>query len=329
MQVHAIVFPAPQKVEIQSYLLPALEADELLIRTEYSGVSQGTEIWALTGKRHEIQFPTVPGYQSVGIVEDIGAQVSNFAVGQHVMFASSRLAKHFPPTWMGAHVSHALVPATGERAPIVVPEGTDPVAASLCALPAVSLRGNNMLNIGIGDLVVVIGQGLIGQGNAQLARLRGATVVATDIGAKRLELSRSVSSDIVVNVREQNLDEVVRSIKPEGADVIIETTGRSEQFAPCIDLMRPLGQLLLQAWYPQPISFDFHQTHLKRPTIAVTCGFDATETRQCLELMRRHKLRYRELITHLLPFQEAPSIYEQLLANSPDVLGVVFDWSKA
>jgi 2-desacetyl-2-hydroxyethyl bacteriochlorophyllide A dehydrogenase len=329
MQVHAIVFPAPHAVEIQSYRLPVLGADELLIRTEYSGVSQGTEIWALTGKRYEIQFPTVPGYQSVGIIEEIGSEVSSFAVGQRVMFASSRLAEHFPPTWMGAHVSHALVPANGERAPIDIPEGTDPVAAALSALPAVSLRGNSMLNIGIGDLVVVTGQGLIGQGNAQLAKLQGATVVATDIGAKRLELSRSVSADVVVNVKEQNLEEVVRSIKPEGADVVIETTGRSEQFAPCIDLLRPLGQLLLQAWYPQPISFDFHKTHLKRPTIAVTCGFDATETQQCLELMRRNKLHYRELVTHLLPFGQAPGVYEQLLANSPDVLGVVFDWNKA
>jgi threonine dehydrogenase-like Zn-dependent dehydrogenase len=45
--------------------------------------------------------------------------------------------------------------------------------------------------------------------------------------------------------------------------------------------------------------------------------------------MRWNKLRYRELVTHLLPFEQAPGVYEQMLANSPDVLGVVFDWSKA
>lgn len=244
------------------------------------------------------------------------------------MFATSRLPEQYPWTWMGAHVSHALVPASGERAPLVVPKDTDPVAASLSALPAVSLRGNNMLNIGIGDLVVVTGQGLIGQGNAQLAKLRGATVVATDISAKRLELSQQVSADVVVNVKEQDLAEVVRSLKPEGADIVIETTGRSDQFAPCIDLLRPLGQLLMQAWYPKPISFDFNRTHAKRPTIAITCGFDSSETAQCLELMRWNKLRFRELVTHLVPFTEAPTLYEQLLANSPEVLGVVFDWSS-
>jgi 2-desacetyl-2-hydroxyethyl bacteriochlorophyllide A dehydrogenase len=328
MKAQAIVFPAPHQVEIQSYDLPELRADELLIRTEYSGISQGTEIWALTGQRRELTFPTVPGYQSVGIIEQTGADVTNFQTGQRVMFASSRLPESYPPTWMGAHVSHALVPATGERAPLIVPENCDPVAASVSALPAVSLRGINMLNVNIGDLVVVTGQGLIGQGSAQLAKLRGATVVVSDIGAKRLELSQRTGADVIVNVKEQDLAEVARSIKPAGADAVIETTGRSDQFAPCVQMLRPLGQLLLQAWYPQPISFDFHETHMKRPTIAVTCGFDSSETTQCMELMSRGKLQFRELVTHLLPITEAPGIYNKLLSNSPDVLGVVFDWSR-
>lgn len=329
MKAQAIVFPSPRRVEIQSHALPELSNNELLIRTLYSGISQGTEIWALTGQRQEITFPTVPGYQSVGIIEEVGAQVSNFQTGQKVMFATSRLPEQYPPTWMGAHVSHALVPAEGERAPLVVPEGCDLVAASLSALPAVSLRGIRMLNINIGDLVVVTGQGLIGQGSAQLARLSGATVLVSDVGSRRLELSQQVGADMAVNVKDGDLAEVVRSIKPAGADVVIETTGRADQFVSCIDLLRPLGQLLLQGWYPQPISFDFHATHLKRPTIAITCGFDASETMECLHLMRWGKLRYRELVTHLVPVKDAPAIYDRLLSNAPDMLGVVFDWSAS
>ena len=103
-----------------------------------------------------------------------------------------------------------------------------------------------MLTIRPGDLVVVMGQGLIGQGSAQLARQRGATVLATDIGSTRLRLSRETSADHVINVREQDLRAAVHDLKPSGADVVIETTGRAEQFAPCIDLMRTQGQLLLR-----------------------------------------------------------------------------------
>lgn len=325
---HAIVFPRAHEVEVQSFPVPEMRPDEISVRTEYSGISQGTEIWALTGKREELKFPTVPGYQSVGVIEDAGAD-SGFQVGERVLFSSSRLPASYPETWMGAHLSHAIVACEGERAPLRVPESCDGAEASLAALPAVSLRGIEMLDIQIGDLVVVTGQGLIGQSSAQLARLRGATVVVSDIGTRRLELSAKHSADVVVNVQEEDLQDMVRSIKPDGADVIIETTGRSEAFAPCIEMLRPLGQLLLQAWYPRPISFDFHQTHLKRPTIAVTCGHDGIGIAGCLDLLGRQKLHLRELTTHLLPFGEAPAIYANLLAGDPDVLGVIFDWSGA
>ena len=320
----AIVFPTAFSAEMQSYPVPEMRPDEMRVRTEYSGVSQGTEIWAYRGQRPELRFPTVPGYQSVGIVENAGPDAIGFAPGQRVLFTSSRLPDGWPPTWMGAHVSHALV-----REAIPVPDSADPVAASLAALPGVSLRGLKMLNIQIGDLVVVTGQGLIGQGSAQLARLRGATVLATDMSPTRLERSRRHSADMGVNPAEQDLGEIVRTLKPGGADVVIETTGRADMFAPCIDLLRWEGQLLLQGWYPDPITFDFNATHAKKPTIAVTCGMDNAVIAACLNLMAQGKLHWRELVTHLAPVSEAPALYAKLSAGDPAALGVVFDWTQA
>jgi len=176
MRVTAIVFTAPKKVELQSYDLPEPTAEEIVVRTEFSGISQGTEIWAYESRRPELQFPTIPGYQSVGTVEFIGSNVHGCCIGQRVLFTSSRIPSSFPPTWMGTHVSHAVV-----KQITPIPAGADSVAAAVSALPSVSIRGLKMLDINIGDLVVVAGQGLIGQGSAQLARLRGATVIATDV----------------------------------------------------------------------------------------------------------------------------------------------------
>lgn len=323
-KAQAIIFPEKNKVEIGSFDLPDLQPDEMLVRTEFSGVSQGTEIWAFAGKRPEIKYPTVPGYQSVGIIEEAGSDTAKFKPGQRVAFMATRLPADFPRTWMGGHVSRAVI-----RDGALVPDGADAAAASLAALPAVSYRGINMLNVQIGDLVVVTGQGLIGQGSAQMARLRGATVVATDVSPTRLDLSKRFSADIVVNPKEQDLGEAVRSMKPAGADVVIETTGRSDQFAPCISLLRWEGQLLLQGYYPDPITFDFHTTHAKKPTIAVTCGHDFGGVAVSMELMGQGKLHFRELITDLLPFASAPEVYPRLAAGDPSILGVVFDWAKA
>lgn len=221
----AVVITGPNAIEIQQHDAPNLKPNELLIRTEYSGVSQGTELQAFTGKRPELSLPTVPGYQAVGTVEAVGDEVERYKVGQRVMFSTSRLPAAFTETWMGAHVSHAFVSTTGDRAPLPLPEGADGVSTALSALAAVSLRGIRIVPVRIGDLVVVVGQGLIGQGSAQLARLQGAVVVAADIAPERLKLSQAHSADYTVNVGEQALDEVVRTVKPGGADVVIEQAG--------------------------------------------------------------------------------------------------------
>jgi 3-hydroxyethyl bacteriochlorophyllide a dehydrogenase len=301
-QFQAVVFPEPNCAEIQTFDLPSIESNEILVETEYSGVSQGTEIWT---------------YQ-------VGSATSGFKVGQRVMVNTSRLPKTLPETWMGAHSSHIIT-----KEAILVPDGCDPIGAAISALPAVSLRGIKMIDITIGDVVVVIGQGLIGQFSAQLARLKGAVVVATDVIGERLVLSKANSADITVNVKENDLKKAVASICPKGADAVIETTGRADQFATCVDLLRWEGQILLQGWYAQPISFDFHATHMKKPRVAVTCGFDFIDAATCLNLLRYEKLKLRELVSHLVPIAEAPGIYPRLAKNDPSFLGVVFDWKKA
>jgi len=323
-QFQAVVFPEPNRAEIQTFDLPTIEPNEILVETEYSGVSQGTEIWAYVGKRPELQFPTVPGYQTIGRIIEVGEHTKGFQVGQRIMVNTSRLPKKLPETWMGAHSSHII---TKEAIP--VPDGCDPIGAAISALPAVSLRGIKMIDIAIGDVVVVIGQGLIGQFSAQLARLRGAMVIATDVIGERLTLSKANSSDITVNVKESDLKKVVAAIAPKGADAVIETTGRADQFPTCIDLLRWEGQLLLQGWYAQPISFDFHATHMKKPRVAITCGFDFIDTATCLNLLSHNKLKLRELVSHLVPIAEAPGIYPRLANNDPSFLGVVFDWKKS
>ncbi len=323
MRADALVMTDAMSMELQSYELPDLRPDEVLVRTEYSGVSQGTEVDAYRGARPELTFPTVTGYQSVGVVEEVGSAVKGFAVGDRVLFTTSRLPESFPFTWMAGHVSHALVP-TAMRGPIKVPAEVDPVEAALTAMVAVGLGGIKQIRVGLGDVVLVSGQGLVGQASAQLARSSGAVVVTTDLSPTRVRLSAAHSADVAVDLTTTDVDEVLRDLAPRGLDVVIETSGRADQFAPSINRLRTEGTLLLQGYYKQHIEIDFHPTHIKKPTIAAACGFG--DMRLALSLLRWRKVRFRELVTHLAAPAEAPELFARMEAGDPDILGVVFDW---
>jgi len=326
MDAHAIVITGAKEMELRTHEVPALRDDEVLIRTEYSGVSQGTEIDAYRGRRPELTMPTVTGYQSVGIVEDAGAAVTGFAPGERVLFTTSRLPDEYPATWMAGHVSHAVV-STTSRPPIAVPADVDPVEAALTAMVAVGLGGIQQIRVELGDVVLVSGQGLIGQASAQLARCRGALVVTTDMSPTRARLSGEHSADVAVDLGAQDLDTVLRELAPGGVDVVIETSGRADQFAPSVGRIRTQGTVLLQGYYQQHIDIDFHPTHIKKPTIAAACGFG--DMRLAMSLLRWHKVRFRGLVTHLAAPRDAPELFARMERGDPDVLGVVFDWGAA
>jgi threonine dehydrogenase-like Zn-dependent dehydrogenase len=241
-----------------------------------------------------------------------------------VLFTTSRLPDSYPATWMAGHVSHAVA-STSSRAPIVLPAEIDPVEAALTAMVAVGLGGIQQIRVELGDVVLVSGQGLIGQASAQLARCRGAIVVTTDLSPARVRLSEAHSADVAVDLSSGDLDAVLRDVAPGGVDVVIETSGRADQFAPSIGRLRTQGTLLLQGYYKQHIDIDFHPTHIKKPTIAAACGFG--DMGQALALLRWHKVRFRPLVTELASPSDAPALFARMEAADPDILGVVFDWS--
>jgi len=224
---------------------------------------------------------------------------------------------------MAGHVSHAVA-STSSRAPIKLSDEVDPVEAALTAMVAVGLGGIQQIRVELGDVVLVSGQGLIGQASAQLARSRGAIVVTTDLSPTRVRLSGEHSADVAVDLNVMDVDGVLRDLAPGGVDVVIETSGRADQFAPSIDRIRTQGTVLLQGYYKQHIDIDFHPTHIKKPTIAAACGFG--DMRLALALLRWHKVRFRDLVTHLAAPTDAPDLFARMEAGDPDILGVVFDW---
>ena len=74
------------------------------------------------------------------------------------------------------------------------------------------------------------------------------------------------------------------------------------------------------------IDIDFHPTHIKKPTIAAACGFG--DMRLALSLLRWGKVRFRDLVTHLVSPSEGDLLFTRMAAADPDVLGVVFDWKS-
>lgn len=320
----AVVFTGPNQVLVQDVPAPPLRPDAIRVRVEYSGVSIGTEMSVLGGMRpQDTTFPCVPGYQSVGVVEAVGEEVVSLRPGDRVLAGPSDPPPGIAAVW-GGHISHAVLPAS--RA-VPLAQEIHSEEAALAWVAAVAHHGVMKAKVGPGELVAVIGQGMIGQMVAQIARLRGARVVASDRVASRVALSARWSADVAVDAAREDLMEKMRAERPAGADAVIECTGLTRLLDGCVEMLRPYGRLSLQGWYAGDLVMHFHPAHLKEITMIFPFAWGQADLQQTVDWLLSDQLHIKPLITHVLPADQAPFLYLDLLPRRPEeALGVILDW---
>lgn len=335
MKAPAVVFPEPKQVEIREMEFTEVGPVQVGIRTVFSGVSQGTERWAVTGRYghydhdYSAYFPCSPGYQAAGVVEQVGPEVEGLSVGDHVFTMGTHFLDpdhKYPGPCQASHAGYLV--ANASEVWRVDPE-VDLAAASLFHIAGVSRHGVRLSHIQPGELIVVIGLGMIGQMSAQAARRAGALVIATDLIAARVEAAAAHSADRAVDANVERLEDVVREERADGADVVIDTTGDHRIFDRCLGLIRREGRITMQGYYPDPISIDFHPTHIQRPLVAFPCGWDDEYNNDLGADMASGRIAINPLITHRIPFRDAPEAYDLVVEHPEASLGMVFDWTGA
>ncbi len=341
MKSTAIVFDAPGQVSLKTLELPDINERDVLVEVVCSGVSVGTERWAYLGKRDEVTFPNIPGYMGIGRVTKCGDQAAalGYAVGDHVNFFQSRLPEPYTGSWMGSHLSHAVVDVVAEceqnnpeeldvHRCLKLPEGLDPIDAALTQLCGVALRGIEMATIPAGANVLVSGVGAIGQLAAQICRLKGARVVVADVVPSRLDIARQCGVEMAVNVKTQSLADVTATFAPNGFDVIIDTSSQPSVVNGLLPLLRFRGKFVFQGWYPPPSSLDLNAMQSRMATCYFPCAHSGAAVAAAMRLTADGHLQVRPLISHVVSPHDAVEIYRMLDQDASASLGVVFDWGQ-
>jgi NADPH2:quinone reductase len=207
----------PEVLQTAESATPKAGAGELLIRQTAIGVNY-IDVYLRTGA-YAHALPFVPGREGVGILEAVGPGVDGFAPGMRVGYPDS-------PN-LGSYAEHVTVPA---RLCLEVPAGiADDVAcgAMLQALTAQYLASDSYA-IGPGDRVLVhAAAGGVGRILVQLAKRRGAIVIATAGGPEKTALAKSAGADHVIDYRAVDFEPVVRDITGgAGVDAVYDAVGK-------------------------------------------------------------------------------------------------------
>jgi 2-desacetyl-2-hydroxyethyl bacteriochlorophyllide A dehydrogenase len=313
VKARAVHFVAPRRVEVRDVELPAPAEGQLLVATEWSGISSGTELLAYRG---EID-PELP------LDETLGALAGTFtypfrygysAVGRVVHpagpFTEGQLVFAFHP-----HQDRFVVDAGDAMAA----DGLEARVATMYPMVETALQVCLDAAPRLGEVVVVAGLGAVGVLAAALLARTGAVVVGSEPEPPRRAAAarfgvRALAPDAVAGA-------VAEGTGGRGADLVVEASGNPDALASTLGLLAHEGTALVCSWYgtrpaPLPLGGAFHRRRLairgtQVSTIPAALGarWDRARRAQVAWGLLR-ELPVAVLCTHEFPFEAAAEAYD-------------------
>ncbi len=180
-------------------------------QTIYSGITNGTEHNDLVGGNYAHPDDALPagwGYQHVGRVIETGPDVAELAVGDLLYINAD-------------HMEYVVAREDGLL--IKLPEDVDPKHAALFGMSGVAMRSCRHADLRMGERVLVVGQGFIGQMAAQIANVMGVRVAVCEIDPRRLELARLIGA--AEEVFDVTGDGWAKHVADGACDALIDVAG--------------------------------------------------------------------------------------------------------
>ena len=367
------------KLSVREVPEPTARPGHLLVRTRASLISAGTERLitafarkSLAGKARarpdlvrkvmdkarrdgiaatmravmaRLDEPLPLGYSAAGEIVAIGAGLEGaFRVGQRVAVAGAGLANHAELNV----VPRSLVAA--------VPDGVSDEEACFATLAAIAMHGVRNLETGLGDIVAVIGCGLVGQLALSIAALSGSRVIALDYDRERLALARQLGAEWTWDLATPGMAEAVASLSGgRGCDGVliaaatessepIETAaaiardrarvslvGMTGTTVPYREFMaKELSLVVSRSYGPGRYDDDFESRGVKYPEGWIRWT-ESDNLAECVRLMDpglARRLDVRSLITHRFEIECAETAYEMVSSGSEPHLGVVLTYPE-
>ena len=327
-------------VRLEELPVPKIGPGELLLRMRASGIC-GSDLmeWYRVKKA-----PLVLGHEITAEVVDVGEGVTNFKVGDRV-FSSHHVpcgqcryclsghqsvcdllrTTHFDP---GGFAEYIRVPKINvELGTLRIPDSMTFDEGSFIEPLACVVRAQRFARLNAGQSVLVIGSGISGLLHIQLARACGAErIIATDISDFRLNAAKQFGADATIHGSENVPAKLLELNGRRLADLVIVCTGAMPAIEQAVKSVDRGGTLLFFAPTPAGVDvaiplFDYWRDEINVVTSYAGSGDDLKES---LELIRDHKVRVADMVTHRLPLAET-GVGFQLTASGQDSIKVIID----
>ncbi len=313
-------------IRLEDIPVPKIGPGEILVKVIASGIC-GTD----TMEWYRIKKgPRILGHEIAG--EIVETQSDKYKVGQRV-FVSHHVPCHKCKFCLDGNHTACATLHTGNYDPggyseyvrvpqinvdygvYVLPENMTYDEGTMIEPLACAIRGQRIIDVREGHTVLILGSGVSGLLNIQIAKLKGAKVIATDVDPYRLQKAKEFGADEAIHAGEA-LD-----VK---ADRIIMCTGAYKAFEQAFEYIERKGTILLFAIPQKSIKIPTEDFWRNEITVTSSYGAGPVDLEESLYLIEHNKVNVKATITHKLPLEKIQEGFG-LVAGAKESLKVVLE----
>lgn len=280
-----------------------------------------------------VNAPMVLGHEAAGTIVEVGAGVSHLKVGDRVCMEpgipdanskASRLGMYnvdpavsfwATPPIHGVLTPHVVHPANYT---FKLPDNVSFAEGAMVEPFAVGMQAAYKANIKPGDTAIVLGAGPIGTMVAIAALAGGcARVIVADLAQPKLDIAARYQGVIPVNIKEQNLVDVVDELTDNwGADVVFECSGSPRAWETLMALPRPGGTVVAVGLPVNPVGFDVSTASTKEIRIETVFRY-AHQYERAIALFASGKVDLKPLISGTFDFKDSIKAFDRAVEARP------------
>jgi L-iditol 2-dehydrogenase len=349
--MRAVVYRGINDMRLETVPVPQIGPGELLIKIATCGIC-GTDLKKIHKGSHSA--PRIFGHEMAGIVAEVGAGVTGFAVGDRVMsfhhvpcgecYYCRKQTPAQCPLYKKTGATAGFEPSGGGFAEYIrvmdfvvayggvvhIPDHVPFEQAAFVEPLMTVLKGTKLLNLAADDTVLVIGQGPIGLMHAALARRTGARVLTSDLFAERHAIAARFGLTNPIHAGTENVVErVMTETEGRGADAVILAVGGNALIRTAMDAVRPGGKVMLFAQTQHgEATFDPAAVCVDEKTLLGSYSSSFPILSEVTDIVfggYRNGFDLTQLISHRFPFEEAVKAIDIASNPQPDSMKIMME----
>jgi 2-desacetyl-2-hydroxyethyl bacteriochlorophyllide A dehydrogenase len=327
-----------QPLVLEDWPRPKPAAGQVLVRVKACGIC-GSDLHASQAQQTPCNI--VMGHELGGVIAELGPDDTRWRVGQRVAPLSqiscgactACLAGHyseceqieivaFNPRFNGGYAEYVIV-GSADILPLPDEVGFDE-AAALEPL-AVGLDAVRRARLTVNEVVLIAGAGPIGLTLAQWACFFGcAHVIVSEPNPRRRELALQMGATAAIDPSTtEDVGAAFRRLTGQQPSVIFEAVGVPGMIRRCIELAAPRTRLVIAGACQEPEIIDSFKCTLKALELIFPFGYSVEDYVFILELIRQRRIAAHPLISHHIPLEELPAMFEALRRPTDQIKVIV------